>query len=92
MVRVVPVPEGEIIIGSYPDAAQVVGMVSRVAIAAGEMITSSKVGPTENSACLGCVRSACGPCHSISSRWRTANEFALVTGWTFWSQMTAQER
>ena len=48
MVKVVPVREGEIIGGSYPDAAQVVGMVSQVAIAAGEQVSSSKVGSFEN--------------------------------------------
>ena len=43
MVRVVPVPEGEIVSGSFPDAAGVVGKVTRVAIAADEQIAASKV-------------------------------------------------
>ena len=45
MVKVIEVPEELLVAGAFGDTASVVGQVTRVAIAEGEQITASKLGP-----------------------------------------------
>jgi Flp pilus assembly protein CpaB len=53
MVKVIEVPEGQLVDGAFSDTAPVVGQVTKVAFAEGEQVTASKFGPPVPSSGVG---------------------------------------